>query len=186
MADDPLAGLPLRSDPGASASTPPRSRLGDDRHQPGQGRRRQPHPAQERTASVRVVGGTGSACEGNRAAVRADDSVHSCDRAAAGGVDRPRETRRRPQGARRLRPPLLHARRTQDHEDRGEHASGPAPGSRDRRAGRVQDGNRSPLLFPGERGGYLDIHHFRPFQWRHAQKALAFPPSTSLATWAPA
>jgi integrase len=51
---------------------------------------------------------------------------------------------------------------------------------------RVQDGNRSPLLFPGERGGYLDIHHFRPFQWRHAQKALAFPPSTSLATWAPA
>jgi integrase len=52
--------------------------------------------------------------------------------------------------------------------------------------GRVQDGNRSPLLFPGERGGYFDIHHFRPFQWRHAQKALAFPPSTSLATWAPA
>jgi len=27
----------------------------------------------------------------------------------------------------------------------------------------VRDGNGSPLLFPGERGGYLDIHHFRPF-----------------------
>ena len=36
---------------------------------------------------------------------------------------------------------------------------------------RIRDGNDSPLLFPGERGGYLDIHHFRPFQWRPAQKA---------------
>jgi hypothetical protein len=23
----------------------------------------------------------------------------------------------------------------------------------------------SPLLFPGERGGYFDIHHFRPYQF---------------------
>ena len=29
---------------------------------------------------------------------------------------------------------------------------------------RIKDGNGSPLLFPGERGAYLDIHHFRPFQ----------------------
>src|SRR6266516_3649000 len=35
---------------------------------------------------------------------------------------------------------------------------------------RIKDGNGSPLLFPGERGGYLDIHHFRPYQWRPAQK----------------
>jgi integrase len=27
----------------------------------------------------------------------------------------------------------------------------------------------SPLLFPGERGGHLDIQHLRPFQWRPAQ-----------------
>jgi len=27
---------------------------------------------------------------------------------------------------------------------------------------RIKDGNGSPLLFPGERGGYLDIHHFPP------------------------
>ena len=32
------------------------------------------------------------------------------------------------------------------------------------------------LLFPGERGGYLDIHHFRPFQWRPAQKAVGIDP----------
>jgi hypothetical protein len=29
----------------------------------------------------------------------------------------------------------------------------------------------SPLLFPGDRGGYLDINYFRPFQWRPAQLA---------------
>jgi integrase len=29
----------------------------------------------------------------------------------------------------------------------------------------------SPLVFPGERGGYLDMHNFRPHQWRPAQKA---------------
>jgi integrase len=34
----------------------------------------------------------------------------------------------------------------------------------------------SPLLFPGERGGYLDIHHFRPFQWRPAQRIAGIDP----------
>jgi integrase len=29
----------------------------------------------------------------------------------------------------------------------------------------------SQLVFSGERGGYLDMHHFRPYQWRPAQKA---------------
>jgi hypothetical protein len=36
----------------------------------------------------------------------------------------------------------------------------------------MSGGNSSPLLFPGERGGYLDIHHFSPYQWRPAQKAV--------------
>jgi integrase len=36
--------------------------------------------------------------------------------------------------------------------------------------------NDSPLVFPGERGGYLDIHHFRPFQWRPAQRAAGIEP----------
>jgi len=31
-------------------------------------------------------------------------------------------------------------------------------------------------LFPGERGGYLDIHHFRPYQWRPAQLAAGTDP----------
>jgi hypothetical protein len=34
----------------------------------------------------------------------------------------------------------------------------------------------STLLFPGDRGGYLDIHHFRPFQWRPAQLAVGITP----------
>ncbi|HEY3207534.1 MAG TPA: site-specific integrase [Gaiellaceae bacterium] len=41
---------------------------------------------------------------------------------------------------------------------------------------RITNGNGSPLLFPGERGGYLDIHHFRPYQWRPAQKAAGITP----------
>src|SRR5438105_7606123 len=40
----------------------------------------------------------------------------------------------------------------------------------------IRDSNGSPLLFPGERGGYLDIHHFRPYQWRPAQKAAGIDP----------
>jgi integrase len=34
----------------------------------------------------------------------------------------------------------------------------------------------SPLLFPGERGGHLNIHHFRPYQWRPAQLAVGIEP----------
>jgi integrase len=34
----------------------------------------------------------------------------------------------------------------------------------------------SPLLFPGERGGYLDIYNFRPHQWRRAQLAVGIDP----------
>jgi integrase len=41
---------------------------------------------------------------------------------------------------------------------------------------RIKRGNGSPLLFPGERGSYLDIHHFRPYQWRRAQKATGITP----------
>jgi integrase len=41
---------------------------------------------------------------------------------------------------------------------------------------RIQAENGSPLLFPGERGGYLDIHHFRPYQWRPAQIAAGIDP----------
>jgi integrase len=41
---------------------------------------------------------------------------------------------------------------------------------------RIQGSNGSPLLFPGGRGGYLDIHHFRPYQWRPAQKTAGIDP----------
>src|SRR5919198_695804 len=41
---------------------------------------------------------------------------------------------------------------------------------------RSTNGNGSPLLFPGERGGYLDLHHFRPFQWRPAQQMAGINP----------
>jgi hypothetical protein len=31
-------------------------------------------------------------------------------------------------------------------------------------------------VFPGERGGYLDVHHFRPYRWRPAQLAAGIDP----------
>jgi integrase len=41
---------------------------------------------------------------------------------------------------------------------------------------RIRGQGDSPLLLPGERGGYLDIHHFRPYQWRPAQLAVGIDP----------
>jgi integrase len=41
---------------------------------------------------------------------------------------------------------------------------------------RIKDGHALPLVFPGERGGYLDIHHFRPFRWRPAQQIAGINP----------
>ena len=153
------------------------------------------------------MGRAGSCCCGDRAAVRADDPVRGRDRAATGewiglekrDIDRkervvyvrsfPRGELKFPKTEASMRAVPLQAR---------------ALGALER----IRDGNGSPLLFPGERGGYLDIHHFRPFQWRPAQKAadidpirrvydlrhtfarsLSVPasqPSISLATWAPA
>jgi integrase len=34
----------------------------------------------------------------------------------------------------------------------------------------------SPLLFPGERGGYLDLHNFRDHHWKPAQRAAGIEP----------
>ena len=34
----------------------------------------------------------------------------------------------------------------------------------------------SLLLFPGERGGYLDLHNFRTREWKPAQLAVGISP----------
>ena len=34
----------------------------------------------------------------------------------------------------------------------------------------------SELVFPGERSGYLEVHHFRPYQWRPAQRVAGIDP----------
>ncbi len=41
---------------------------------------------------------------------------------------------------------------------------------------RLPANEESPLVFPGERGGYLDVHHFRPYQWRPAQLTAGIDP----------
>jgi integrase len=37
-------------------------------------------------------------------------------------------------------------------------------------------GGDSPLLFPGQRRGHLDVHHFRSFRWRPAQRSTGISP----------
>ena len=58
LADDDPARPPLRGDPGAAAGARARGRLGNDRRQPGQARRREPAAAAHREAPVRVMGAT--------------------------------------------------------------------------------------------------------------------------------
>ena len=41
---------------------------------------------------------------------------------------------------------------------------------------RLPADGESLLVFPGERGSYLDLHHFRPGQWRPAQLAVGIAP----------
>jgi integrase len=58
---------------------------------------------------------------------------------------------------------------------RGELKIPKTEGAGTRRA-RPDQQQRVAALFPGERGGYLDIHHFRPYQWRPAQKSAGINP----------
>jgi hypothetical protein len=90
--------------------------------------------AAEGAASVRVPGGAGDGRRCDRTPVRADDPLCRGDGTTASGMDRPRETRHRPQRTSRLRPALVHERRAQDPEDGGEHESGTATGAGTRRA----------------------------------------------------
>jgi integrase len=41
---------------------------------------------------------------------------------------------------------------------------------------RAYPNEESELVFPGERGGYLDVHHFRPYRWRPAQRSAGIDP----------
>src|SRR3954471_11217701 len=134
MADEPFTRLPLRGDTGGPTGAQPRRCLGNARHQPGQGRSRQPNTATERAAPVRVLGGAGSTRRRAWAAVRADDSLRRCNRASSRRVGRARKARHRSRSTRGLRSPLLHPRRAQAAQDRRQSPRGATPGTRARRA----------------------------------------------------
>jgi hypothetical protein len=63
---------------------------------------------------------------------------------------------------------LVHERRAQDPETEASTRAVPLEARALDALDRINS-NGSPLLFPGERGGYLDIHHFRPYQWQPPQ-----------------
>lgn len=164
------------SNAGASSGSSPGGRVGNDRPEPGQGPRRQRGTAAQGTASVRVMGGSTGGRSRDRTALRTNDPVRGRDRAAAGGMDRTREARGRSGRACRLRASLLHQARAQGPKTEESIRAVPLQARAPRRVDGIEDRNGSPLVFPGERGGYLDIHHFRPFQWRPAQEAVGISP----------
>jgi Phage integrase family len=128
------------------------------------------------TASVRVLGGAGSARWGDRTVVRpmilfaAATGPRPAEWIALEKRDIDREERvvyvRR----------SFTRRRAEDPENGGEHASRATQARALDALDRIKTSDGSPLLFPGERAGYLDIHHSRPFQWRPAQQAAGIDP----------
>jgi Phage integrase family len=176
LADRALTRLPLRRDAGAAAGARTSGRLGDDGRQPGQARRRQPDAAAQGTASVRVLGRT--RC--HRRASRARHSAMVIFAAATG-----------------LRPAewLALEWRDLDPEARVVYVHRSFTKGRlkcpkteaSRRAVPLQTialeaieqqlpSRQSALLFPAERGGYLDLHNFRNREWKPAQVAAGFDP----------
>src|SRR5204863_220442 len=80
VADDAFAWLPLRGNTGVAPGASPGGGVGDDRRQPGQSRRRQPGPAAQGAASVRVVDGAGGTRRGDRTTLRAGLSTFDLSR----------------------------------------------------------------------------------------------------------
>src|SRR5438552_6608773 len=164
MADEPLTRLPFRSDTGASAGPPPCGRLGDARRQPGEGRRRQPRSAAEGQhpfeswAALETVAAAIGPRYGPMILFAAATGLRPAEWLALEQRDIDRKERvvyvRRSFTRGELKIPKTEA------STRAVPLQARALDALDR----IKDGNGSPLLFPGERGAYLDIHHFRPFQ----------------------
>jgi integrase len=88
-----------------------------------------------------------------------------------------KEGRRSPRTG-RVRAPRLHAPRSEAAENRSELRAVPLQAPALDALDRSPAAEDSPLVFPGERGGYLDIHHFRPYRWR------IYDPRHTFATFA--
>jgi hypothetical protein len=153
-----------------------RGRLGHDRCQPGQARRRQPVAAAPRAAPVRVLGRARISRGTASAPLPADGHLRGRHRTSSGGMGRARMARHRPRGARCLRPPLIHEGPLEMPEDRGEPPGGAAADNALEAIEGQPSRRQSSLVFPAERGGYLDLHNFRNREWKPAQLAAGTEP----------
>jgi integrase len=175
MADEPLTRLPFRSDTGASAGPPPCGRLGMlDVNRATVGvdnparRRKEQHPFESWAALETVAAAIGPRY-GPMILFAAATGLRPGEWLALEKRDIDRKER------------VVYVRRS---FTRGElkipktEASTRAVPLQARALDALDriNSNGSPLLFPGERGGYLDIHHFRPYQWRPAQKSAGINP----------
>src|SRR6266545_13345 len=176
LADRAFTRLPVRRNPGTPPGTRASGRLGNDRRQPGEARRGQSVAATPGAAPVRVLGRTRCHRRASRARHRAMVIF-----AAATGL-RPAEWL-----ALEWRDIDLEARVVYVHRSFTKGRLKCPKTEASRRAvplqtigieaiERLPPHPHSPLLFPAERGGYLDLHNFRNREWKPAQLAAGIEP----------
>src|SRR6266508_1903293 len=88
---------------------------------------------------------------------------------------RTREARHRSPGARRLRPPLVHEGRLKCTKTEASRRAVPLQAIAPDAIECQPSSPHIPLLFPAERGGYLDLH-IRNREWKPAQLAAGIEP----------
>jgi len=92
-------------------------------------------------------------------------------------MGRARTPRHRSRRSCRLRPPFLQQGQAHPPKNRGEQARRAAPVEALAALDELPlEPTGSPLLFPAERGGYLDLHNFRNRSWKPAQLAAEIEP----------
>ena len=169
----------VRGDAGASPGTDACGRVGNDRRQPGQARRRQSAASKDGESAVRVVGGARGRSPAQAWGAQAGPMVIF---AAATGL-RPGEwialewrdvdldervvyVRRAYRNGRIKHPKTQASMRSVPLQDVALAA-----------LERVPANEHTPLLFPATSGGYFDLHNFRGREWKPAQQAAGIAPS---------
>src|SRR6266540_493505 len=89
---------------------------------------------------------------------------------------RARMARHRLRRAGRLRPPLVHEGSLEVPEDGGEPPRGAAETIALEAIEQQPSSRQSALVFPAQRGGYLDLRNFRNREWKPAQLAAGIEP----------
>jgi len=106
----------------------------------------------------------------------ADGDLRRRHRPSSGRMARPRMARHRPGRAGCLRPPFFHEGRLKCPKTEASRRAVPLQTIALQALERQPSTRRSGLVFPAERGGYVDLHNFRNREWKPAQLAAGLKP----------